>query len=140
MSIYQPVARTQRLLRREVDGEEVVYDLDAETAHLLNPTVLAVWRLCDGAHSVPQIIDRLAPALGWEASGPIVELALTELDDAGLLLAGPPAMALGMSRRSMLKKLGVAAVVVPTVLTLAASPAAASHITCGAGCPAGQVC
>ena len=41
-----PRVRTERLLVQDVLDEIVVYDLDRNKAHSLNPTAAAVWTEC----------------------------------------------------------------------------------------------
>ena len=43
-----PVARTESLIVKEVDGETLVYDLTTDKAHCLNDTATRVWKNCDG--------------------------------------------------------------------------------------------
>jgi hypothetical protein len=44
------------------DDELVVYDEDAHTVHYLNATATFIWRLCDGTHSVADIVDHVVRA------------------------------------------------------------------------------
>ena len=70
----------------DVDGDAVVLDPDG-LIHLLNPTAAAVWRLCDGAHDVADIVTELASR--YRAPGETVEAdvqrVLNEFCDIGLV-------------------------------------------------------
>ena len=39
----------------ELDGEAVVYDNKSGMGHVLNPTALRIWSLCDGKRSTEEI-------------------------------------------------------------------------------------
>jgi coenzyme PQQ biosynthesis protein PqqD len=43
-----------------VDGNLVLFDLNRDYVHVLNATASFVWALCDGAHTVAEIIASLA--------------------------------------------------------------------------------
>jgi hypothetical protein len=44
----------------EIDGELVCYDPETQTLHQLNATAALVWRMCDGASTVEEIVTRVA--------------------------------------------------------------------------------
>jgi hypothetical protein len=102
-------ARSEELLIDTVGDELVVYDTREHAMHRLNPTAAAVWRLCDGRRTAPEIaallsVDRPAPV-----DEDAVVLALEELEAAGLLEEVEASDAEPViSRRSALKKIGVA--------------------------------
>jgi hypothetical protein len=52
--------RRGELVRYSADRETFLYDRQADVVHVLNPTALAVWELCDGAHSPDEIAAHLA--------------------------------------------------------------------------------
>lgn len=132
-----PRARAEGLLERQVENDIVVYDLGTDDAHLLNEPTARVWKACDGRTTVREIIA------GFGGPSPEVAVwqALEELDRSHLLQAHldfPPA---GMSRRSLLRKAGLAALAIPVITTIAASPAAAAvtSATCSTGACNGNV-
>ena len=55
-----PVARTESLIVKEVDGETLVYDLTTDKAHCLNETAARVWKNCDGRKNVSEISEALS--------------------------------------------------------------------------------
>lgn len=134
-----PVARTERLLVSEVDGESVVYDLDTNEAHLLNDTVAAVWRLCDGTRPVAAIADTLMTE-DLETAYQIAQLALDELWAAGLMVSAPAPTENGFSRRDILIKLGVGAAALPVIISLAAAPASSASAGCPTACTSDSGC
>jgi len=52
----RPCSRNH-LLFKELDDGGVVYDPTTETIHSLNPSAAFIWILCDGNHSILEIID-----------------------------------------------------------------------------------
>ena len=133
-------ARGEGLIVERADEDVVVYDVASKQAHVLAGTAALMWDdLVRGT-----TVAALAAATGADGGEAAIELALVDLAEAGLL--DPAAVpALGLSRRTLLKRMGIAAVTVPFVTTiLTASPAAAVvGAACGPSLPAcgsGQVC
>jgi hypothetical protein len=121
-----PQARSDGLLRREVRDGVVVYDEQRHRAHSLNPTAALIWSHCDGKTSVPEMAALLPQKLNLPADEEIVWLALDHLEKAHLL-AGPLGRTQSreaVSRRAMIRKLGIAAgmtAVLPLVTSISAS-------------------
>ena len=132
----RPRARDDRLVVRELPDEVLVYDLESHAAHCLNHTAALVWQHCDGERTVADIATALEPELG-EVDDEVVWLALEELWKRELL-QGEPEEGSGISRATLLKRVGVgaAAFSLPAIASLAA-PTAAHAVSClqqGAGC------
>ena len=59
---------TDRPLKREditcqnMGTETVLYDAQAEAIHVLNPTALLIWNLCDGHHSLQDMESKIKAA------------------------------------------------------------------------------
>jgi len=115
-----PLARTEELVVQELGDETLVYDLQRDQAHCLNPTSAAVWRRCDGHATSSQIRARLQEELGTAVDPRVVELALDQLGRARLLAIAAPRSE-RVSRRELGRDLGkVLAFSLPVVLTVAA--------------------
>lgn len=144
----EPRARRRNLVVRDlVGGEVVVYDLQSHEAHSLNPSVAAVWRLCDGQTSAAEMAAAVSAELGQPMTQELVELAVAELSEASLLEELPPAavVELAVSRREALGHIGKGALVaalVPVITTiLAPTPAAAGTcVPIGGACSSGFEC
>jgi hypothetical protein len=123
-------ARTRHVLAEDIGDEVVVYDVDTDEAHLLSPNVTRVWRAIQGGRPVAELIPVL------EASSPgqgelLVWETLVQLRDASLL-DGPiltPTAPAGITRRTMLKRLGLAAAAIPVITTIVA-PTPAAAVSC----------
>lgn len=146
-----PKARRERLVVKELPNETLVYDLDTDKAHCLNSTAAVIWQKCDGKLDVSEI----AETLRREGEAPVDEsavwLALEQLEKFKLLDYGPtkPAHLSGMSRRQVVRKLGLAGLAIPAIISIAApTPAEAqsclpNNAQCtltGPPCCAPQLC
>ncbi len=123
-----PKARKNQIRTRELAGETMVYDKERGKAHCLNSTAAFVWRHCDGRTSIPQLAQLLQKELGIKEAQPVVGLALEQLSSRHLLeeVLAPLSSTARVSRRDVLKKLAVAAVSIPLVMTITAKSARAS--------------
>jgi hypothetical protein len=131
----KPARRTEGLLVTEVMGEVLVYDLDRHRAHCLNPPAAVVFKHCDGTRSVADLARVLRRELGAPADPECVWLALDRLAEAELLQArvSRPARAGRLSRRALIRRIGVA-VLLPAVTSVVAPTPAEAAATCVSDC------
>src|SRR5262245_43111699 len=97
-------------------------------AHALNQSAAAVFDLCDGKASKSEMAAEIQRRTGLPADEEIVELALAELVDAGLVVLDGPESPSTISRRSLVRRLSLSAAAVmmlPVVETILVPPAAA---------------
>jgi hypothetical protein len=139
-----PAARTEDLIVQEMADEVLVYDQRRHQAHCLNETAARVWRGLDGQSTARQVAARLSRQQGVEVSAAVVELAVDQLRRSGLL-SGPLAENTtgDVSRRAMLKRVGVGAAVALPVVASIVAPRAAQAATClgpGASCSSSSQC
>jgi hypothetical protein len=127
-----PRKREQQLVIDELPDEVLIYDLDRHKAHCLNQTAALVWQQCDGDSTPSQIARRLTKKLRAPFNEDFVWLALRQLEKLHLLeqsISLPPEF-LGMSRRQMIRNLGLAAAVAVPLVTSIVAPTAAEASTC----------
>lgn len=141
----RPKARAEGVVVRELPDEMLVYDLDTHRAVCLNSTAAAVWRLCDGRRSAEDIRRALEKSAGGAIPEELVWLALEQLGKDKLLDARVPrpAALAGISRRELIRRVGLAAAVaLPAVASIVApTPAqAASCLPTGSACTDGAQC
>lgn len=132
----QPLARESSLIVKEVDDETLIYDREADKAHCLNITAARVWKNCDGKSTVGEIAQRLGNEMQTTVDENIVWMALDQLEKFKLLdqpVAKPAWMTTSVSRRRVVRTLGVAAIVTPIITSIIVpTPAqAAPLIPCG---------
>ena len=127
-----PNARIENLVIRELPDEVLVYDLKTNKAHCLNPSATLTWKHCDGKTSVADMASILTAELKTQIDEDTVWLALKQLGKARLLdqPVVTPMGRPGLSRREVIRKLGLgAAIAAPLVMSIVA-PTAASAATC----------
>jgi len=134
--------RDTRALRREpiirhVGAETIVYDTATHRAHCLGRMAAMVWNEWNGVRTANEIAVRVSQALGEPVDETSVRLALSRLEQAGLVAESPMARKLEqpLDRRAALR--GVAAAAGLTVLSLAVPSPAQVAATCR---PKGDPC
>lgn len=127
-----PLARTENLTVQELGAETLVFDHETGKAHNLNPAAAMVWKHCDGQSSPAQLARRL------DLPPAAVSLALEQLHRRKLMQGAPEQLSVDAirSRRAALRKLAVAAAVIPAIMTITA-PAAMAQASC---VPLGGAC
>lgn len=131
-----PHARRDGVLFQAIDDEVIAYDTERHKAHCLNRTAAFVWEHCDGQTSVAEVASRLTREFEAPIDQTAVWLAVEQLGKARLL-AETPQPPRGLSRREVLKRLGVAAALAVPLVTTIRMPAAAQGASClplGASC------
>src|SRR6267143_5032433 len=136
-----PRAREAGLVVRELKEETLIYDVDTDRAHCLNQTAALIWKHCDGTSSVTQICELLSQTMATTIDEKVVWYAVEQFNKDGLLeekIEPPAAFKIaGMSRRQMVRTLGLAAMVaIPLVTSIVAPPAQAA----GSCLPLGSPC
>ncbi len=141
----KPIARKQGLVIQELPDEVLVYDLDRDRAHCLNPTAAFVWQRCDGKHTTAQIARTLGQQFDCAVDEKIVWLALDQLGKHHLLdrQPAPPPALMGMNRRAMVRALGLAAIVAVPLVTSIVAPTVQASTSCigpGGSCTSSVDC
>jgi hypothetical protein len=97
-------------------------------AHALNQSAAVIFDLCDGTISKTEMAIRLQRRTGLPADEEIVDLALAELADAGLVVLDSPEKVATVTRRSLIRRFALSAAAVamlPIVETILVPPASA---------------
>jgi hypothetical protein len=130
-----PVARRERLLIEELPDEVLVYDLDRKKAHCLNQTASLIWNHCDGKTSVKELGAMLQQHAEGIVEEDVVWFGLDQLRKARLI-EGPLVMPTSkerVSRRELVKKIGLA-VSIPAIVSVLAPKASAALSCAHIGC------
>ena len=134
------------MLARRVDGVQIERSADeilamkpgTLEAHALNQSAAAVYELCDGKTSRSEMAAEIHRRTGLPADEEIVDLALTELIDAGLVVLDDPKARSETSRRTLIRRLtltSIAAMMLPVVETIIVPPVQAQAPAPGGGVP-----
>lgn len=138
-----PAARPLNEFSTERIGDNVVlFDDTLNRYHTINAVAYDIWRVCDGVRSA----DQIAATVG--VSRDVVEAAVEQLGEAGLLVAPETSFESTMHRRKMMKLAAagaIGAVGIPVVasITRVGPEAAATTIPpeCAAcAAPGGDKC
>jgi hypothetical protein len=129
----KPIARKDGLVIQEMPDEILVFDTETNKAHCLNSTAAFVWQACDGKNSIADI----ARSFGSYAKSPVQEdliwLAIDQLNGNNLLAQELKADFNGQSRREVIKKIGLAAVISLPIISSLIAPVAAQGVTPNGG-------
>lgn len=131
-----PMARQNGLVVQEMPDEVLVYDLDTNKAHCLNQSAAFVWKSCDGAKSVPDIVREFEANGKGKVTEDFVWLAIDQLNENGLLNGTVAPRFAGQSRRQVLKTIGLASMVaLPVIASLVAPKNAMGAVSCACANP-----
>jgi Coenzyme PQQ synthesis protein D (PqqD) len=85
----KPARKADVWLRRS-DTENVVFDPTTNAVHLLNPTAMAIWVLCDGDNETAEMVDAICELTGLPHDVVVddVNRILTEFETAQILSWG----------------------------------------------------
>lgn len=138
-SVHLPKMREHGLVIDDLPDEVLVYDLESHQAHCLNRSAALVWRACDGKSSAAHIARKLTAELDTPFNEELVLLALNQLEQQQLLVRpnAMPAQFGVLSRRQMVRRLGLATAIAVPLVTSILAPRAVEAATC---VPPGQPC
>ena len=119
--------RVDDVLIERCGSEMVVFVPASNEAHALNQTASLIFDLCDGVTTRAQMVAALQE-VGLPADTAIVNLALAELAEASLVVVDDQPPQIGVSRRTVIRRLGLSATAIallPVVDTILVQSAAA---------------
>ena len=145
-----PLARTNEIVTKEIDGELLIYDCARDKAHCLNSSAAKIWKLCDGRTTVPEMAVSMSRASKVPVDDTVIHSGLKQLSVRALLVEASyvPVRAVDTSRRSLARSLGIGVFLLPLITSISA-PSALAAVSCGGpcsggpgrgSCPAGCVC
>jgi hypothetical protein len=141
----KPQARKVGLVIQRVQDEVLVYDRDLNKAHCLNETAAAVWKHCDGKTTVDEMACLLEKQLELPVDEAVLGFGLDQLEKAHLLEEPMSRVSNGktISRREVMRRIGVGAAVALPLVTSIIAPRAAAAANCrttGQACTANAQC
>jgi hypothetical protein len=123
----KPLSRQVDILVQDLENELLVYDLRINKAYCLNQTSALVFEFSDGAKTVSEISKLMSKKLGILVSEDFVWLALQNLEKENLLENREELTdyLAGLSRREIVKKVGLASMVALPIIASVVAPSAA---------------
>jgi len=138
-----PAARRDGLVVKQLDEEILVYDTKREKAHCLNRTAALVWESCDGRTTIDGIVAKLRAGSEDSINENTVSLAIAQLAETNLLIANVDIGSNALTRRQLMRAVGIGALVAVPVITSIIAPTAAHASTCtasGGSCVSSSEC
>lgn len=132
----KPLAKTSEILLQELENELLVYDLKINKAFCLNETSAMIYQLCDGTKTVAEISQILNKKLKQSISEDLIWLALDSFKKDNLLEENE-SFAInfnGLTRRQIIKKVGLASMIALPMVSSVVAPSAANAASGVAGC------
>lgn len=126
---HKPRAMRAQIAVQPVGVETLVYDEQRHLAFCLNASAGAVWRLADGTRTIAELAEAATAEMGVVMEEEIVRVALDELHAHGLIEAAESGAGVSMSRRTMIARIGIAAMI-PVVASIIAPTAAQAYSGC----------
>lgn len=141
----KPLARKNDLVIQEIGGEILVYDLRTNKAICLNQTSALVWQNCDGKKDAMEIAQQIEKELGSNVNEDFVWFAVNQLEKENLLIEKEDKFHKfeGLSRREVIKKIGLASVIALPLISTIVTPTAAnaaSLVANGSACTLSSQC
>ena len=140
-----PLSRNKDIVQQELKDGLLIYDLVINKAYHLNETSAAIYRLCDGNNSISDIKKSIGRELKQPVSEDLVWLALDQLKEDNLLTEKKEIKTYfnGLSRREVIKKVGLASMIALPLITPLVAPKAVEAQSCtaaGGTCSNGKDC
>jgi hypothetical protein len=132
----KPKGKEHDLVVQELDGELLIYDLQSNKAYCLNETAARIFKSCDGKTSLGDMIMQIGDEdLVWLGLNDLRKQKLIEHD------LPTPAKFEGMSRRTVVKHIGLSSLLaVPVIASMVAPAAAQAGTVCGIPCSNSSTC
>jgi hypothetical protein len=129
-------ARTNNIAVQEAAGETLIYDNEAQQAYCLNETASYIWKNCDGLNSVSDISKLVSKKFDVAYNEDFVWLAIDQLKKDSLLENSVEVSSRfdGLSRREIIKRVGLAVAVFPVVASLSLQAQSAVAGVCSGAC------
>jgi hypothetical protein len=123
-----PQNRKANIVVQDLENEILIYDLSINKAYCLNQTSALVFQFCDGNSSVAEISDAMSIKLKTLVSEDLVWLAIEGLKKDNLIEneAEVPNHFVGLSRREVVKRVGLASMVILPIISSIVAPSAAN--------------
>jgi hypothetical protein len=128
----KPLSRKDDLVVQDLNGEILIYDLREHKAFCLNETSALVWQACDGNKTAAEISAAVEKKLDSAVSEDLIWLALDQLKKENLVEIADEAAGkfAGMSRREVIRKIGLGSMIALPVVASLVAPTAAQAQTC----------
>lgn len=125
-----PQIRNKNIVVQEIGGEIMIYDLEINKAYCLNETSAIVYQNCDGKTDFADLNSK------YNFPNEIIYLALDQLNKENLLEKDAEFLSpfKGLSRREVVKKVGLSSMIaLPVIASIVAPTAVNAQSGCAPG-------
>jgi hypothetical protein len=120
-SELRPKARRSGLVVQRSGDETLIYDLQTNEAKCLSSSAAFIWERCDGLHTFAELASAYENGAKKTVSEDFIGLAVSELSRHGLIENAKSVDTPQVSRRQMIRRVGLAtAAVLPVVVSIVA--------------------
>jgi hypothetical protein len=128
MSKIKPLARKNDIVIQEFGNEILIYDLKSNKAYNLNETSALIWQLSNGERTISEIAQNLSQIYNSQLSEEFVCLALEQFRKDKLVENQNEITGLlgGVSRREIIRKVGLASLITLPIVSNLVAPTSAS--------------
>lgn len=121
-----PLSRQHGIVVQNLNGEILIYDLQANQAFCLNETSALVWQMCDGTKNIADISRLVSEKLKQSVSNDLVWLSLDALKKNNLLDENQQIEIdfQGFSRREIIRRVGLASMIALPLISSLVAPSA----------------
>jgi Coenzyme PQQ synthesis protein D (PqqD)/UPF0506 len=132
----------RNVIAQNVFGELLIYDLEKNVVRRLNRVAAAIWKECDGQKNVAEIARDATRQTEMQVDEQVVLLALDRFRRAHLLAEPVTDLprATKVSRRELIKRIGMAALPLVTSMAVPTAAQAASCLPLGSLCSSNSQC
>ena len=129
----KPKTRNENIVVQEMEQEILIYDLKENKALCLNETSALIYQLCNGKRTIQEIADAMSIKLNKLVSEDLIWLALDNFKKDNLLENNEQFEINfnGLSRRQVIKKIGLASMIALPVAASIVAPNAAMAASAG---------
>lgn len=129
-----PQARTAEIVEQELGAELLIYNLQSDKAYTLNETSKIIFQACDGQTTFGDLQRK------HKFTEDLIYLTLDELKREDLINDAYQSKFARVSRREVIKKVGLASMTMLPVIASITAPSAVAAASCNCSPPASTCC
>ena len=138
---WRPETRIENIVVQEMNAELLIYDLKDNRAFCLNETSAIIYQLCDGTRNIHEIVQRFNQITKNSITDDLIWLALDRFKQDNLLEDESIEINFnGLSRRQIIKKVGLASMIALPLVSSVIAPSAANAASVLTNLPLNSAC
>ena len=115
----KPLAKKSDIIIQELTDELLIYNLSTDRAFCLNETSAFIWNKSNGKNTVSEIKSLMEKEFNSPVNEDLIWLALDQLGEDDLLEVKPENKFTGISRREVVRRIGLSSLIaLPVIASL----------------------